>query len=293
MSSSRYWELTVDVPDQASEGLTNFVWELGALGVVEEHTAGGAPRLRAFFPETAAAPILEASLQQYLEGLGSLGFAVSGAATIAPLEDPGWAEAWRAHFRPRAVGRQLVIAPPWESPRTPGRLVITIEPGRAFGTGHHGSTTGCLEMLEDILEHADVPRALDLGTGSGILAITAARLGVGRIVAIDDDPDAIANAMANAARNGVCDRVRCVLSDAGIVETQPAALVLANLTKTAHVRLAPAYRRYASPDGSLVLGGILDGEADELADALGREGWTPRDSISREGWTTLALSRAH
>lgn len=292
MAPSQYWELTVTVPGEASEGLTNFVWELGALGVIEEETPGGAPRLRAFFPESgAAAAGLARRIDDYLEALRSLGFAVEEGATVAAISDPGWADAWRAHFRPLTVGRRLVIVPPWERPAANGRLVITIEPGRAFGTGHHGTTAGCLQALETIVARDRPARAIDLGTGSGILAIAAARLGVGAVLAVDDDPDAVANAVANAARNHVSDRVRCVLGDAAAVAAEPAPLVLANLMKAAHLRLAGVYRRAVLPGGSLVLGGILDPEGEEVAIALGVHGFSRREAISLEGWTTLELLR--
>ena len=202
MSAARFWELSVEAPEEVSEGLTNFAWELGALGVVEEEIAG-VPRLRAFFAGATSVDTLVARVRTYLEGLRALGFTVRDDARLAPLADPGWAEAWRDHFRPRPVGDRLLIAPPWDAPSVPGRLTIVIEPGRAFGTGHHGSTAGCLEMLERIAERERPACALDLGTGSGILAIAAARLGIAHVLAIDDDPDAVANARANVALNGV------------------------------------------------------------------------------------------
>jgi len=189
MSSSRYWELTVGAPADLSEGLTNLVWELGALGVVEEEQPGRAPRLRAFFPETARASVLEQSVRDYLDGLRELGFAPArdSDVSVVALADENWHEAWRVHFTPQRVGRRLVIAPPWETPAAGSRLVITIEPGRAFGTGHHGSTLGCLEAVEAAVEAEGPRRMIDLGTGSGILAIAAARLGVDGVLAVDDD----------------------------------------------------------------------------------------------------------
>ena len=290
MAASHYWELTVSVPDEVSEGLANLVWELGALGVVEEERPGSAPCLRAFFPDTAV-DALTTSVVEYLAGLRALGFTVAEEPSISRLSDPGWAEAWQEHFRPLPVGRGLIIAPSWATPPPNGRLVITIDPGRAFGTGHHGTTAGCLAILEDIVEREHPERAIDLGTGSGILAITAARLGVERVVAVDDDPDAIANAMANAARNHVSDRVHCVLGDAGVLTAEPAPLVLANLMRSAHLRLATAYRRALVPGGALVVGGLLDAEADEVATALAKEGLEARGAIAREGWTTLEMRR--
>ena len=133
------------------------------------------------------------------------------------------------------------------------------------------------------------PRMIDVGTGSGILAIAAARLGVGAILAVDDDPDAIACAMANAARNRVSDRVRCLLADAERLDEVPAPLVVANLLSAAHRRLAAHYERSLLPGGTLLLGGILDGEAADVASALGGHGFVPRASLSVEGWTTLEL----
>jgi ribosomal protein L11 methyltransferase len=289
MSASGFWELAVGVSPDLSEGLTNLAWELGALGVVEEERPGRAARLRAFFPATASASALEASVRAYLDGLRELGFEPSVDLRVDRLADENWAEAWRAHFTPRPVGRRLLIAPPWDVPAANGRLVITIDPGRAFGTGHHGSTLGCLEALEAVIERDRPPRMLDLGTGSGILAIAAARLGVRAILAVDDDPDAVASAVANVARNHASDRIRCALADAGRLEETPAPLVVANLLAAAHRKLAARYGHTLEPGGTLLLGGILDGEAAEVAGALGGHGFVARDSRSVDGWTTLEL----
>ncbi|HBH03956.1 MAG TPA: 50S ribosomal protein L11 methyltransferase [Candidatus Rokubacteria bacterium] len=292
MSSSRYWELSVPVGPEVSEGLTNFAWELGALGVVEEEAAGKPPRLRAFFPKTEFAAALEERVRVYLDGLRALGFDAPGEPSVVALADEDWADAWRAHFRPVPVGRSLLVAPPWDRPPRTGRLVITIEPGRAFGTGQHGSTMGCLLRLEALLARGATPtRAIDLGTGSGILAIAAARLGVGSVLAVDEDPDAVASAIANAARNGVCDRVRCVLGGAGGLDAPDAPLVVANLLTAAHLRLAVRYGRWVTEGGALILGGILDAEASGVGEALGAHGFTPRARVSVEGWTTLQFRR--
>src|SRR2546426_5476742 len=112
MSSSRYWELTVGVPADLSEGLTNLVWELGALGVVEEEQPGQAARLRAFFPGTTRTRALEQSVRDYLDGLRQLGFAPAREVSVVALPDENWHEAWRGHLTPREGGRGGLIAPP-------------------------------------------------------------------------------------------------------------------------------------------------------------------------------------
>ncbi len=288
---TEYWELTVPATAEASEGLTNFLWELGALGVIEEALDTETPRLRAFFPAQAEPAVLATQVRHYLEGLAALGFGPAPAVTVEGLRDAGWAEAWRAHFQPVSVGRQLLVVPPWIAPPANGRLVVTIEPGRAFGTGHHGSTSGCLEEIERLLEHGAPDRAIDLGTGSGILAVAMARLGVPSILAIDDDPDAIACAVANAALNGVCAPIRCMLADAGTVETHAAPLVVANLLAAAHFRLARRYRALVKPSGALVLGGILEAEADAVRAAIVAEGFELDGQRTVEGWATLVFAR--
>ena len=283
--SAPYWQLTVPVTTHISEALTNLVWELGALGVVEDGV------LRAFFPPDAMPSALRARVRAYLSGLCALGYAVESIApTVAPLADEAWAEAWKAHFRPIEVGRRLLVAPPWDVPAT-SRLTLVIEPGRAFGTGHHGSTAGCLTLIEKLCEQERIARALDLGTGSGLLAIAAARLGVPEVLAVDKDPDAIAAAIANAARNGVPDRVRCAVADAAALPASRFPLVLANLLATAHLALRVRYRRLLCPGGTLVLGGILEEEVGAVIDALAAVGFLERDRKLLDGWASLALRR--
>ena len=273
--------------------------------------------LRAFFPDVVGPGTLEARVRNYLASLGALGLATAAAPTITALADGDWAEAWREHFRPLPVGRRLLVAPPWDVPGTTQstsggataapprhpptgsrdpdslasseRIVLVIEPGRAFGTGHHGSTAGCLTLLERVLERERPSTAIDLGTGSGILAIAAARLGVPAVLAVDDDPDAVAVAAANARVNDVSARIECRREDAAVLDAPPAPLVLANLLTAAHARLAARYRRLLTPGGALLLGGILDVEAGTVHERLRDEGLTATDDVSIEGWTALGF----
>ncbi len=290
--ASAYVELTADAGEEAAEALTNFLWELGAVGVVEETTGPAPARLRAFFPATVDTETLTARVDTYLGGLRALGLVAGPRARLAPVADADWAAAWREHFRPVAVGRALLVAPPWEIPAVSDRVVLAIEPGRAFGTGHHGTTAGCLELLESLVASAPPPRALDLGTGSGILAVAAARLGVVDVLACDTDPDAIEATRANAARNGVESRVRAVDADVATLAAGPAPLVLANLLAAAHHALAARYRELVTDGGALVLGGLLDAEAEAVIATLTAHGFRHEASRSLEGWTSLLLRHA-
>jgi ribosomal protein L11 methyltransferase len=285
-------ELSVETGEEASEALTNFLWELGAVGVVEESIGGAPGQIRAFFPATTEPDSLLSRVNVYLDGLRALGLDAGARARVAPLADIDWNAAWREHFRPLLVGDRLLVAPPWDVPGTSERLVLVIEPGRAFGTGHHGTTAGCLALLERLIVRDRPARALDLGTGSGILAVAAARLGVREIVACDSDPDAVAAAETNAGRNGVAANVRAVLADAATLAVAPAPLVLSNLLAAAHRALAGRYRELVAAGGVVVLGGLLDAEADGVAAALAAHGFAREASVSLEGWTSLALRHA-
>jgi len=227
VSDSRYWELRVPASADTADGLTNFLWEQGALGVVEESIGPAPPVLRAFFPSAAVPVALETDLQTYLSGLRELGFAVSGEPSVAYLADENWALAWREHFRPLRIGARLLVAPSWDVPPSEGRVAIVLEAALAFGTGHHGTTRGCLEAIETTVVRAAPSSALDLGTGSGILAIAVALLGVPRVDAVDEDPDAIAAALENVNRHGLVERVQCRLADAGAIDGEADGAALA------------------------------------------------------------------
>ncbi len=291
-ASRGYWAVAVALAPPAVDAVANFLWEAGATGVVEEADPG-LSRLRAFFPPGTDAAATRERLVGYLAALRALGLAVGPAApeVTAVVEEP-WAEAWRRHFRPLAVGRRLLVAPPWEVPAdAQGRRLLLIEPGRAFGTGGHATTRACLELLERTLERAPAAHVLDVGTGSGILAIAAARLGVPAVTALDVDPDAVAAAMANAARNGVGDRVRVAGSDVAAWSGPPAPLVVANLLGTALVALAPVLARLGTPACRLLAGGLLVHEVPAVVASYTADGFALAEVLELEGWASILLAR--
>ena len=290
-----FWQLTVPTSADSTDGLTNFLWEQGALGVVEEEAPGAPPRLRAFFAESMSSTALLAAVDGYRASLRALGFSLDpGSAEIGPLLDEAWASAWQQSFPARAVGRRLRVLPPWlddaESEPAHGAAdgaSVIIEPGRAFGTGHHGTTEGCLVLLEDALEREPGAPVLDVGTGTGILAIAALKLGAAAGLAIDVDPDAVAAARVNAARNG-CEALAVRLAEPAEV-TERFPLVLANLLTHTHLTLASQYARLVAPRGRLVLGGMLEGEDGRVAEAMATLGFTARSRLALEGWASLSL----
>lgn len=217
--------------------------------------------------------------------------------------DEDWSESWRWGLRPRRVGEQLVVTPSWVEPELrPGDIVIVVDPEMAFGTGEHATTRGALRELEVVVRPGD--RVLDVGTGSGILAIAAARLGAGEVLAVESDPDALENAGDNLRRNGVADRVELVH---GLVDDEFLALlgperfevIVANVLSGVLVPLLGAFHEAlvsggaegGSEDGAgghLILGGILEEEADAVIEAAAAAGFTLlREDLEEEWWGGL------
>jgi ribosomal protein L11 methyltransferase len=211
--------------------------------------------------------------------------------TVREVREEDWANAWKEHFFAHRVGERLVIKPSWrEFEGGPGDLVVALDPGMAFGTGLHPSTRLCLLALERAVRGGE--RVLDVGTGSGILALAAARLGAERILAVDLDEVAVQAARANVEANGLAASIEVA---PGSVEAAPAGqtydLVLANIIARVIVDLAPSLAARVRPGGRLVVSGILDLRRDEVAAALGAAGLIVEETLTEADWVALMCAR--
>lgn len=201
------------------------------------------------------------------------------AGTWEPVSDVDWSKAWRDRLEPVTVGA-LTIAPPWHA--DPGPDTVVIEPAQAFGTGHHETTVGCLAALQEL--DLTGRRVLDAGTGSGILAIAAARLGAGEIVACDIDPVAVDAARGNVADNGV--DVKVIEGDVAIVGQRRFDVIMANLDTSALAWAAASLVRHLADGGTLIAAGISHERRDEAVAALADAGLATLDRPGHE-WVML------
>ena len=264
----------------------------GALGCAvkpalrRERVSRATVRLEAFFDDLPRARLRR--LTQTLRRTGMIAPA-SSTPIIERIRDPGWATMWMSRFAPLEIGRRLLIVPPWQRVERRGRASIVIKPAQAFGTGHHATTAGALSAVEKVCARATVSRALDVGTGSGILAIAMALLGAQRVVAVDTDRLAVANARENAALNRVSARIRFAKGRVSAVRGR-FDLIVANIFSSTLIALAPELIRRLRTNGTLVLGGILAREAAEVQARYGRALRCVSVGVDRR-WATLVFKK--
>ena len=286
----RWLEIAVPAGVEAVEAVSEILDRVGYNGIavdqpVESGQAGPAEFVvKAYVLYDHAA---KARVRRVREALGHLqAFALGpiGELRLRRVADEDWLEAWKSSITPIRVGAFLV-RPTWSDARADDATTIALDPGMAFGTGLHPTTQQCLEALAGL--RLDGARVLDVGTGSGILAIAAAKSGAREVVAVDTDPLAVRAALENAERNDV--RVAVQLGSASAAEGT-FDVVLANLIGPTLVRLAPELRARLRPSGSLVAAGIThDAELEVLA-AFGACGLGVVDRDARGDWVRLILT---
>jgi ribosomal protein L11 methyltransferase len=217
--------------------------------------------------------------------------ACPGAAIeVASLPDVDWTREWRKGVGAHAVG-SLVIAPPWLAAEHDPARTIVIDPAMAFGTGEHETTRCVARLMQGVIRAGD--RVADLGAGSAVLAIAAAKLGAAWVAAIELDPDAIGNAEENVARNGVADRVRVVQGDAALLLplVAPVRVVVANIISSVLVELLPVIQRALTSDGQAILSGILLEERASMLQVLEASDWRVGGEDSEGQWWSVSIGR--
>lgn len=240
--------------------------------------------IRAYLPASELGAVLTDDLRTALHAFSSV------ELTAKPFYEQDWSVSWREFFGIVETGGRIVIVPSWlEHEPAPGQIAIKLDPGRAFGTGHHESTRLCLKALEQALEPG--ASVLDVGTGSGILAIAAALLGAGPIKGIDIDPIAVEVAKENAVGNGVAEQLDL---SAGVLDADHGTqydIVVANINRDANAALAPVFSAVTRPGGSLILSGFLEEDAPIVTRAMTSSGFTPADTQHERDWCMLAFRR--
>ena len=258
----RYPFVHVDVKPEDADELSGLLWELGAEGVEErdettlaKNATSGTVTLVAAFPDRQDAEDAIAALKEAFEGLSPRYEEVVGDA---------WRDAWKEHYKPYAIAEGIVVRPPWEAySAKPCEQVLELEPGRAFGTGLHETTRLVARAIKKNAAEIAGRLVIDVGCGSGILALIALALGAEKVIAIDNDPEAIDVTRENAERNKLMGRVDASTTDVSELQTQ-APLVLANIEARILIPMAKALSARVAPGGLLLLSGILGPQQEDV-----------------------------
>ncbi len=288
-SRKRAWNLvTLNIARDAEELASAALFDMGTTGIVTLEETENSVKLGAYFDEHADTETIARSVEAELARAGLHGSLFS--ITISDIPEQDWMQKWKEGFEPVEIGERLMIAPSWKLPReSEGRRVIQIDPGMAFGTGTHETTRMCLEAIEKRWRGG---RLLDVGTGTGILAIAAARLAPeSSITAIDIDPQAVVVARENIEINGVTGSIE-------IVEGQPSDyvgrrfdVVVANLTAEVIISLIDDLAGCLSAPGVMVMSGILTALRADVERAVVETGMTIIERREAGEWTALVAQR--
>jgi ribosomal protein L11 methyltransferase len=273
-----WWAIDVRTTPAERERLG--AWLVARTGqAVEERDDG---TLVTFAPDESSADELVADLARQA--------ASSAETSRRPIEPVDWSTRWRDGLGPRSFGR-LTVAPSWVPPAGASEPIVVLDPETAFGSGEHGSTRVALALLERLVHPGDF--VLDLGTGSGILAIAAVKLGAARAIGVEQDPDANPVAARNAERNGVRARIELLEGDAGDLAPLlgPADLVLSNILRAVNTALLPAIGKALRPGGLAIFAGMEVVEAPLFVPPLEAAGFTVLDEQTDTGWWGVAARR--
>jgi ribosomal protein L11 methyltransferase len=251
--------------------------------------------VRAYVParDDAAAARAVATATEMLGHLQAFGLRPIGELRTRVVHEEDWAESWKAHFPVLRVGRRLVIRPTWRRHRSePGDVVVALDPGMAFGTGLHPTTRLCLALVESLADRGLIAgaRVLDVGCGSGILGIAAAKLGASDVLGLDPEPIAIEATAANARRNRLARRIRARQGTLPSGEG-PFGVVLANLISSLLVELAPALRDELAAGRTIIASGIFIDREPEVRVAFEDAGLNVTGRLAEGDWVALEASR--
>ncbi|MBE0409796.1 MAG: 50S ribosomal protein L11 methyltransferase [Anaerolineales bacterium] len=304
-------EISLTVDGELAEAVSEVLSRFAPHGVVIESTQiqvdaydqgypSGPLRVSAYLPLDDQIEDKRRSLEQ---ALWHLGFIRSlPEPQYRTVEEADWAEAWKKHFHPIEIGNHLLVVPPWIDPIDDSKVVVRIDPGMAFGTGTHPSTQLCLSMISEwfINQQSAIPHAdmtmIDVGCGSGILAIAALKLGFTRALGVDLDPQALLAARTNAEMNAVTESLELQVGSLseillGRFSLTSAPLVAANILAPVLVRmLADGLGKTLTPGGSLILAGILVEQAVEVITAALGQGLRLVNENHMGDWIALSFT---
>lgn len=308
----KWAEISIQTTHEATEAVADLFHELGASGVVIEDPELVSSYRRAGIwdycdiPEDADPEIvtvkaylpaddqLDDKLRQFEQQVNDLGQhdldKGNGCIQCREVQDEDWASCWKEYYHPIKIGEKIVIKPSWEVYASlPDELVIELDPGMAFGTGTHHTTAMCVRCLEDLVKPGSI--VFDIGTGSGILAIAAAKLGAAKVLAVDLDPVAVNIAQENVIINHLQPAVSVSLGDLLTGVQGQADVIVANIVADVIIGMLPDVPERLTPGGYFCASGIISDRMADVTEAMLRQGLIVEKVVEEGGWAAMIASK--
>jgi len=281
--------VVIEDPALVNDYIAEGAWDYSGL---EQQEATGIVTVKAYLPADGELANRMQELTRRIEAMQAAAGESCGPCEIssATVCDEDWADNWKAYFHTEKVGALLVVRPAWEEyEASPDDIVISLDPGAAFGTGTHPTTAMCLRELELLVRGG--MRVFDVGTGSGVLAIAAAKLGAGQVVAMDYDGTAVKFAEENIQRNGLDGIISLGQGDLLAGFEGKADLICANLIADLVIRLVPQLDGHLAEGGRLLASGIITERLADVTAAVTAAGFTVMRAVEEQGWAALVIGR--
>ena len=302
----KWLKIEISAPAELMDALGNFLIETGAQGVFQEssapqHTIGDFPEpvieeiLKAYFPQDIRSEKRIVAVQKYINSLSEIFPEFEKPSfTTEIICDPDWGEQWKKYFKPIRVSNNIIVKPTWERYTPSSRdIVIEIDPGMAFGTGQHASTRMCMEAIEDVImkdRSINAWKVLDVGCGTGILGITAAKMGAQDVICVDIDKKAVEIAEENAAINNVEGSLHISNKNVATIN-EPRNLIIANLTAKLLLNLGPHLIQLLLPEGYMIISGIIELDAQNIEEHFSADPLTIYKVITEKEWVCYVLRK--
>ncbi|MEJ6951131.1 50S ribosomal protein L11 methyltransferase [Natronospora cellulosivora (SeqCode)] len=286
-------EVVLKVNQEAVEAIANILNELGAGGVVID-TEGNKEILKAYYYNDADFPLLMDKLKNKVNKLYEYDLLKEASFTINETRHEDWANNWHDYFKAIKIGEKFIISPSWEKNVESDRMLIEIDPGMAFGVGSHETTQMCIQFLEEYIQDSkyDIRNMLDIGTGTGILAIAAAYLGLNEILGIDIDPAAVNAAKENIKINAVENKIIIKKGDLSQDITGVYSIITANLLPNLIIELLPSIPALMDNNSILILSGIIREKKDIILEKMKSLNLTAIDEKVMNDWLSLVVVKS-
>ncbi|ADL07673.1 50S ribosomal protein L11 methyltransferase [Thermosediminibacter oceani] len=303
----KWIEIKVKTSTEAIEAVANILYEAGAAGVVIEDPKDLLNRdkdaweyveipedidfeqamVTGYLPESEGLNDILRVIERRIAELPRFGLDVgSGKVEVSSVDESDWANAWKAYYKTIHIGKRLVIRPSWiHYEPEKGEVVVELDPGMAFGTGTHETTAMCLELLEKYIEGGET--VIDVGCGSGILSIAAAKLGAGKVLAIDKDEVAVKVARENIKRNDTTQAVEVIKGEGLDCVDAKADIIVANIIADVIIDLAGVAASKLKQEGLFISSGIIKSRKESVCQALDRAGLVVIEEAEKGDWVAL------